>query len=164
VGFTLTLLQRRLTIRPHERHFSATCLTSPAAALLTLAPSAVKRFRRYDPCPRIRSDRHPPPIRHYHGPVALGNGVTVNHSEIAIVLPRTRYDLPEVAGADEGQIVIYRRPAEDPADILTLPVRPGSIVVTPATPATSMGHCFENCFAMLVAIPGFVAPYTMIEE
>ena len=25
-------------------------------------------------------------------------------------------------------------------------------------------HCFENAFAMLVAIPGFVAPFTLVKE
>lgn len=103
----------------------------------------------------MRIDRHPPPIRHYHGPVPLGNRLVVNHSEIAIVLPRTIYGLPEVGKADEGHVLIYRRPAEDPTDTVVIPVRPGSIVVTPATSENTMGHCFENCFAMLVAIPGF---------
>lgn len=110
----------------------------------------------------MRIDRRPPPIRHYHGPVPLGDGLVVNHSEIALVLPRAIYGLPAVDQTDEGHVLIYRRPAEDPTDTLTIPVRPGSIVVTPATPENTMGHCFENCFAMLVAIPGFVAPYNMI--
>lgn len=112
----------------------------------------------------MRRDRRPTPIRHYHGPVALADGTVVNHSEIAIVLPRAIYGLPEVDKADEGHLLIYRRPAEDPTDTVVIPVRPGSIVVTPATPENTMGHCFENCFAMLVAIPGFVAPYNLIVE
>ncbi len=112
----------------------------------------------------MRIDRHPTPIRHYHGPVALGNGAVVNHSETAIVLPRTLYGLPEVAQEDAGHVLLYNRPAEDPSDTILIPVRPGSIVVTPAIPANTLGHCFENCFAMLIAIPGFVAPYHMIEE
>lgn len=112
----------------------------------------------------MRRDRRPTPIRHYHGPVALGDGTVVNHSEIAIVLPRAIYGLPEVDKADEGHLLIYRCPAEDPTDTVVIPVRPGSIVVTPATPENTMGHCFENCFAMLVAIPGFVAPYNLIVE
>jgi hypothetical protein len=110
----------------------------------------------------MRMDRQPPPIRHYHGPIGLGTGVVVNHSEIALVLPRAVYGLPEVDQVDEGHLLIYRRPAEDLNDTVIIPVRPGSIVVTPATPENTMGHCFENCFAMLVAIPGFVAPYTVI--
>lgn len=110
----------------------------------------------------MRIDRCPPPIRHYHGPIALGNDQVVNHSEIALVLPRAVYSLPEVDQRDEGHVLIYRRPAEDPTDTVIIPVRPGSIVITPATPEHTMGHCFENCFAMLVAIPGFVAPYHMI--
>ena len=110
----------------------------------------------------MRIDRRPPPIRHYHGPIALGPDRMVNHSEIALVLPRAVYGLPEVNQADEGHLLIYRHPAVDPTDTVTIRVRPGSIVVTPATSETTLGHCFENCFAMLVAIPGFVAPYNMI--
>lgn len=112
----------------------------------------------------MRIDRRPPPIRHYHGPVAVDENVVVNHSETAIVLPRAVYGLPAVDQTDEGHVLIYRRPAEDPTDTVIIPVRPGSIVVTPATPENTMGHCFENCFAMLIAIPGFVAPYRMISE
>jgi hypothetical protein len=112
----------------------------------------------------MRVDRDPPPIRHCHGPIPLGEGRLLNHSETAIVLPRAVYGLPEVDQADEGHVVIYRRPAEDPTDTVTIPVRPGSIIVTPATTEVVMGHAFENCFAMLVAIPGFVAPYNMIIE
>jgi hypothetical protein len=111
----------------------------------------------------MRIDREPPPIRHYHGPVPVGDGQLINHSETAIVLPRARYNLPEVDRPDEGHIVVYRRPAEDPTDTVTIPVRPGSIIVTPATTEIVMGHAFENCFAMLVAIPGFVAPYNFIK-
>ena len=110
----------------------------------------------------MRIDRSPSPIRHHHGPIALGHEPVVNHSEIALVLPRAIYGLPEVDQTDEGHVLIYRRPAQDPTDTVIIPVRPGSIVVTPATPENTMGHCFENCFAMLVAIPGFVAPYHMI--
>ena len=112
----------------------------------------------------MRIDRRPPPIRHYHGPVPRGDGIVVNHSEVALVLPRAIYGLPEVDQADEGHVLIYRRPAVEPTDTVAIPVRPGSIVVTPATPENTMGHCFENCFAMLVAIPGFVAPYNMIGD
>lgn len=110
----------------------------------------------------MRIDRRPPPIRHYHGPVPLGGDIVVNHSEIALVLPRAIYGLPEVDQADAGHLRLYRHPAIDPTDTFIIPVRPGSIVVTPATPENTLGHCFENCFAMLVAIPGFVAPYHMI--
>lgn len=112
----------------------------------------------------MRIDRHPTPIRHYHGVVSLGDGQRLNHSETAIVIPRAVYGLPEVDQPDRGHIRIYRRPAEDPSDQTVIPVQPGSIVVTPATSEGVMGHCFENCFAMLVAIPGFVAPYNFIEE
>lgn len=112
----------------------------------------------------MRIDRDPPPIRHHHGPVAVGDGKLVNHSETAIVLPRSIYNLPEVEGrGDDGHIVIYRRPTEDPTDTVTIPIRPGSIVVTPASTDVVMGHAFENCFAMLVAIPGFVSPYCFID-
>lgn len=111
----------------------------------------------------MRIDRRPGPISHYHGPVSRGDGQTVNHSETAIVLSRSLYGLPEVDIPDSGHLVIYRRPAEDPADKVIIPVRPGSIVVTPATTGQVMGHRFENAFAMLLAIPGFVAPYHLIE-
>jgi hypothetical protein len=112
----------------------------------------------------MRFDRTPPPTPHYHGPVWCGNGQRVNHSETAIVLPRAVYGLPEVNGSGEnGHVIIYRRPAEDPTDKVIVPIRPGSIVVTPATTGQIMGHCFENAFAMLVAIPGFVSPSHRIE-
>ena len=106
----------------------------------------------------MRMDRDPPPIRHHHGPVTAGAAGTVNHSETAIVLPRAVYGLP-VGDAADGHLVIYPDPVREPERRVVIPVRPGSIVVTPATAAQSMGHCFENTFAMLVAIPGFVAPY-----
>jgi hypothetical protein len=112
----------------------------------------------------MRFDRTPPPIRHYHGPVACGSNQCANHSETAIILPRVVYGLPEVNNSSEnGHIVVHRRPAEDPTDIVIVPVRPGSIVVTPAAAGQVMGHRFENAFAMLVAIPGFVAPSNRIE-
>lgn len=117
----------------------------------------------------MRIDRTPTPIRHFHGPIPVGDEESagqamVNHSEIAIVLARAVYDLPEVDQPDQGHVLIYRQPAIDPTDIVTIPVHPGSIIVTPATPEQTMGHCFENCFAMLIAIPGFVAPYHMLAE
>jgi hypothetical protein len=37
-------------------------------------------------------------------------------------------------------------------------------VVTPATVTTLVGHRFMDAFAMLVAIPGFVAPSGSIPE
>lgn len=110
----------------------------------------------------MRIDRRPPPIRHYHGPIPTGEGAVVNHSETAIILPRGRYGLPEVAQVDEGHVVIYRQPAADPTDTVTIAVQPGTLIVTPARPDGTMGHCFENCFAMLIAIPGFVAPYHLL--
>jgi len=112
----------------------------------------------------MRLDRTPTPIRHYHGPLVGQDGQTWNQSETAIVLPRSVYDLPAVESMDQGQIRLYRRPAEDPSDQLLVPVRPGSIVVTPATEAYAVGHCFENAFAMLVAIPGFMVPYNLIAD
>lgn len=112
----------------------------------------------------MRFDRDPPPVCHYHGPVTSGSDGLVVHSETAIVLPRRVYGLPEVGERDQGHLVIYRNPAEDLTDQVRIPVTPGSIVVTPATPDGVMGHCFENVFAMLVAIPGFVGPYHVIDE
>jgi hypothetical protein len=73
------------------------------------------------------------------------------------------YGLPEVDQADHGHIRLYRRPQADLSDQQVVPVRPGSIVVTPAAVDGVVGHCFENAFAMLVAIPGFVSPYNFIE-
>jgi hypothetical protein len=109
----------------------------------------------------MRHDRQPPPSRHHHGPVPTGEGQMVNHSETAIILPRARYGLPEIAGEDHGRILLYPRP-NDPTDVQEIRVRPGSIVVTPATATGAAGHCFINAFAMLVAIPGFVSPYRYI--
>lgn len=106
----------------------------------------------------MRYDRTPPPLAHYHSPVPCGGGRTVNHSETALVLPRDVYRLPPVGGTDQGHAILYLRPGEDPAARVRVPLRPGSIVVTPATERWLLGHCFENAFAMLVAIPGFVAP------
>src|SRR5690606_4613468 len=112
----------------------------------------------------MRIDRNPPPIHHYHGPVQIGEGELINHSETALVISRATYGLPDVDQRDEGHVVIYRRPADDPSDKVVIPVRPGSMVVTLATPDNVMGHVFENCFAMLVAIPGFVSPYNLIDR
>jgi hypothetical protein len=112
----------------------------------------------------MRVDRNPPPQPHHHGPVAIGAGEVVNHSETALVLPRARYALPEVDEQENGRVVIYRQPLTDPADKLIIPVRPGSVVVTPATVDGVAGHCFENAFAMLVAIPGFVSPHSAIHS
>ncbi|MBX3051418.1 MAG: hypothetical protein KF753_08100 [Caldilineaceae bacterium] len=110
----------------------------------------------------MRFDRDPPPIRHCHGPVEIGGGKQINHSETAILLPRSAYGLPQVDGTDEGHIVIYPRPLEAPGEQITIPVRPGSVIVTPAGSEQVMGHAFENAFAMLIAIPGFVAPYHLL--
>lgn len=112
----------------------------------------------------MRIDRYPPPIRHCHGPVAISQDETVNHSETAILLPRSRYDLPEVDRTDAGHVVIYTDPLDDPSAQMTIPVRPGSVIVTPAGSRQVMGHAFENAFAMLIAIPGFVAPYHMLDK
>jgi hypothetical protein len=126
----------------------------------------------------MRIDRDPRPRPHHHGLVTTGAGNTnavssVNHSETALVLPRNCYALPpfglgeslsqgsdsEAGHSETGHVIIYRQPATDPTDTITVPVRPGSIVVTPATGDGVVGHCFENAFAMLVAIPGFVSPH-----
>lgn len=116
----------------------------------------------------MRYDRTPPPIRHCHGPVAIGEGRSVDHSETAIVLPRSVYGLPPVNGdshnSEEGHVIIYTCPLEDPTAQVRVPVRPGSVIVTPAGSRQVMGHAFENAFAMLVAIPGFVAPYHMLDS
>jgi hypothetical protein len=110
----------------------------------------------------MRVDRTPGPQPHHHGPVAVGEGRVVNHSETALVLPRARYGLPAVDEPETGRVLIYRRPTIDPSDTVVIPVRPGSIVVTPATVEGIAGHRFENAFAMLLAIPGFVSPHGAI--
>lgn len=107
----------------------------------------------------MRTDREPPPSRHHHGPVPVNAADTVNHSETALILPRALYGLPPHAQGEEEHVVLYRNPAVDAADQVAVPVRAGSIVVTPAATDWIMGHAFENAFAMLVAIPGFVSPY-----
>jgi len=117
----------------------------------------------------MRVDREPTPIRHYHGTVSVGPDEAMPNSEIALVLSRETYELPPFEGqenssAEEGWIKIYNRPIEDPEATETISVTPGSIVVTPATSEQVYGHCFENTFAMLVAIPGFVAPYIEVED
>jgi len=112
----------------------------------------------------MRFDRFPPPTRHYHGPLQGEGGQLLNHSEIAIVLSRSVYGLPEVDQPDRGHARLYLRPAEDPTDQVVVPLRPGFIVVTPATAGQVVGHCFANAFAMLVAIPGFIAPYNLIAD
>jgi hypothetical protein len=90
----------------------------------------------------------------------------VNHSETAIILPRALYGLPPVNepvdGIENGRVVIYRQAITYPTDTTVMPVRPGSVVVTPATTDGIAGHCFENAFAMLLAIPGFVSPHNAI--
>jgi hypothetical protein len=112
----------------------------------------------------MRFDREPPSIRHYHGPVRVGEDRVVNHSETAIVLSRSVYGLPEPDAPDQGRVVIYRRPAEDTTDQVVVTVRPGTMILTPASTEHVMGHAFENCFAMLIAIPGFVAPYHFVPK
>lgn len=120
----------------------------------------------------MRFDRTPQPQPHHHGPVAIeagsrSGGVVVNHSETALVLPRAIYDLPPIADRDNqemGRVVIYRQPTVNPADTEIVPVRPGSVVVTPATTDGVVGHRFDNAFAMLVAIPGFVSPHASIND
>lgn len=105
----------------------------------------------------MRHDREPEPVQHHHAPVTTGDGERVAHTETAIVLDRSTYDLPPVADSDE-HIRIFRRPTEDAADWVDLAVEPGSIVVTPATDDQVYGHCFQNTFAILVAVPSFTAP------
>ncbi|MCC6169994.1 MAG: hypothetical protein IT329_22440, partial [Caldilineaceae bacterium] len=112
----------------------------------------------------MRHDRLPLPSRHRHAPVAVGGGRSVAHSEIALVLSRPAYGLPEVTGESEGRVVLYTCPELDPAQTVEVALRPGSIVVTPASETGVAGHYFANAFAMLVAIPGFVSPAQPIPE
>lgn len=107
----------------------------------------------------MRTDREPPPSRHHHGPVPVSAVSTVAHSETALVLPRDIYGLPNHATGQTEHVVLYPDPLTEQSKQIKVPVRPGSIVVTPATADWTMGHSFENAFAMLVAIPGFVSPY-----
>ena len=97
----------------------------------------------------------PPGVRHAHD-VVDGALSKCDHGAASAV--------PEVDRSDQGHIIVYRTPEQDLSDTELLPVRPGSIVVTPAATDNVMGHCFENAFAMLIAIPGFVAPYNMIND
>jgi hypothetical protein len=112
----------------------------------------------------MRDDRVPPPSRHHHAAVPVSAGRSVAHSEIALVLPRSAYGLPEVAGAVDGRVVLYTCPELDPTQTVEVAVRPGSIVVTPATKTGVAGHYFANAFAMLVAVPGFVSPAQPIQD
>ncbi len=107
----------------------------------------------------MRTDREPPPSRHHHGPVPLSAETSVPHTETALVLPRDLYGLPDHASGQEEHVVLYPDPLTNAASQIQVPVRPGSIVVTPGTADWTMGHSFANAFAMLVAIPGFVSPY-----
>ncbi|HAA76248.1 TPA: hypothetical protein DCE37_14125 [Candidatus Latescibacteria bacterium] len=113
----------------------------------------------------MRIDRQPPPTRHHHGTVTGADGRVYNHTETAVVLPRSVYGRPPVGDGGAGHAVIYRDPLnKGTGDSFTVPLTPGSIVVTPSTTERLYGHCFENAFAMLVAIPGFVVPYELIPE
>lgn len=107
----------------------------------------------------MRTDREPPPSRHRHGPVPVSAETSVPHTETALVLPRDLYGLPDHACGQAEHIVLYPDPRQAAVEPIQVPVRPGSIVVTPGAADWTMGHCFENAFAMLVAIPGFVSPY-----
>ncbi len=107
----------------------------------------------------MRTDRDPPPSPHCHGPVAAGDAGFVNHSETALVLPRSLYGLPSHGAGLPEQVEMYPCIADPLGEPAVVPVRPGSIVVTPGARGRTMGHCFVNAFAMLVAIPGFVSPH-----
>ena len=110
----------------------------------------------------MRPDRQPLPAPHYHGPVAIADELWVNHSETAFILPRSAYNLPLVSAAEKGEVALYPQAAENPTDSFSETVQPGSIIMTSATQTEVAGHCFTDAFAMLVAIPGFVAPYQQI--
>ena len=60
--------------------------------------------------------------------------------------------------------IIYRNPENGSSDSFTVPVRPGSIVVTPATRQGVYGHCFADAFAMLLAVPCFGGSSNLIED
>lgn len=111
----------------------------------------------------MRHDRKPEPVQHCHAAVSTGDGRRVDHTETAIVLDRSAYDLPPVEESDQ-HVRIFRRPTVDPTDWFDLSLEPGSIVVTPATENRVYGHCFRNTFAALVAVPGFTAPLIEIGD
>ncbi len=111
----------------------------------------------------MRTDRDPPPSRHHHGPVPINGTDKVNHSETALILPRSAYGLPSHARGEDEHVVMYLQPQTDPQVQVAVPVKPGSIVVTPGALDWTMGHAFENAFAMLVAVPGFVSPYRHLD-
>jgi hypothetical protein len=137
--------------------------TLPPARPADDAPDRVGVNRVNEHTLDMRPDRSPFPKKHYHGPVPGRSGTSVNHSETAIMLPRSVYGLPEVDNTPEGHALIYRNPKEGAADSFTVPVRPGTIVVTPATHEVVYGHCFANAFAMLIAIPGFGGPSGLMD-
>lgn len=110
----------------------------------------------------MRLDRLPKPQAHHHGRVGIGEGEFVNHSETAIVLPRSRYDLPPVAESPEEYVTVFPDAVGAPGRNVSVPVPPGTVLVTPATGDGIAGHRFENAFAMLIAIPGFVSPHAAI--
>ncbi len=139
--------------------------TVPSAAIDPSSPDRIGANRVNEHTLDMRIDRQPPPTRHHHGTVIGPEGGVRNHTETAIVLSRADYGLPEIGDGNGGHAIIYRDPSEKGIqDAFTIPVTPGSIVVTPSTSERLFGHCFENAFAMLVAIPGFVVPYERIRE
>ena len=161
----------RLAMLRHLADFPAGCAAYPGAfrreaippdrtSISASNPRGTNRVNQHTL--DMRPDRTPGPSAHYHGPLFDAQGRVYNHSETAIVLPRAAYDLPAVEGNTAGQIRLFlnpeARPAE-PREEQLVPVRPGSIVVTPAATDYVVGHCFEDAFAMLVAIPGFIVPF-----
>jgi len=111
----------------------------------------------------MRHDREPTPVQHCHASVTAGDGERVPHTETAIILDRSTYDLPPVEDSDQ-HVRVFRRPHEDDSDWVDVPVEPGSILVTPATETEAYGHCFRNTFAALVAVPSFTAPLIELGE
>ena len=107
----------------------------------------------------MRTDRQPPPSPHCHGPVPINGSGTVNHSETALILSRTLYRLPPHGAGIPEQVEMYASVTDPDPEAAVVPVEPGSILVTPGGRDGTMGHCFVNAFAMLVAIPGFVSPH-----
>ena len=111
-----------------------------------------------------RNDRSSPPSKRHHGTIKGPDGKLHTHTETAVVLSPSVYGLP-VTPEYQGSVIGYRDPVEKSVtDSVTVPVRPGSIVVTPSTPDHLYDYCFFNAFAVLITLPGFVAQYVRIEE
>ena len=110
----------------------------------------------------MRPDRERSSVAHFHRRVDVGADVRVNYTETALILLRFVYSLPSVAASKGGRVDLFPGPVERPDEKMGVALKLGSIVVTAATAVGSVGHCFVDAFAMLVAISGFLDPAELI--